>query len=407
MEDNIENIYLKKSKKNIVLLFIAQAINVIGDDFFNIAVMWIVYSESKSTLITSIIGVVWHLTDFIISPVAGVIADTKDKRKIVFTSNIIALLFSLFIGIYALYTETFPIPLAIASIALLNILTSFINPTRSALIVNLVEKDKLKSINGAFSSVVQVSSVIGNGLAGIILSVFGIGISIIMNSFSYLIVIVCFIFFNWSNISYNDETNNNIKVRYTFLNDFILGLNYLKEQKKLIKLSIFLVLLNGISFLGTLYPAIINENLGSSSTIYGFIQTAGTLGAIIGSLFLTIKKTNNNRSYIVICLIGIAISLFGLAISKNYVVSIIMAFSQNIFMTINSILVNTLIMTNVELKYIGRMLGLIKSLVIIIIPITTIIAGWIGTFVNVQYIFICSSIYIIFIAALTPYLIKN
>ena len=297
--------------------------------------------------------------------------------------------------------------MAIASIALLNILTSFINPTRSALIVNLVEKDKLKSINGAFSSVVQVSSVIGNGLAGIILSVFGIGISIIMNSFSYLIVIVCFIFFNWSNISYNDETNNNIKVRYTFLNDFILGLNYLKEQKKLIKLSIFLVLLNGISFLGTLYPAIINENLGSSSTIYGFIQTAGTLGAIIGSLFLTIKKTNNNRSYIVICLIGIAISLFGLAISKNYVVSIIMAFSQNIFMTINSILVNTLIMTNVELKYIGRMLGLIKSLVIIIIPITTIIAGWIGTFVNVQYIFICSSIYIIFIAALTPYLIKN
>ena len=184
-------------------------------------------------------------------------------------------------------------------------------------------------------------------------------------------------------------------------------MNYLKEQKKLIKLSIFLVLLNGISFLGTLYPAIINENLGSSSTIYGFIQTAGTLGAIIGSLFLTIKKTTNNKSYIVSCLIGIAISLFGLAISKNYVVSIIMAFSQNIFMTINSILVNTLIMTNVESKYIGRMLGLIKSLVIIIIPITTIIAGWIGTFVNVQYIFIFSSIYIIFIAALTPYLIKN
>ena len=117
-------------------------------------------------------------------------------------------------------------------------------------------------------------------------------------------------------------------------------------------------------------------------------------------IYISKNKLNEN-------LIGIAISLFGLAISKNYVVSIIMAFSQNIFMTINSILVNTLIMTNVELKYIGRMLGLIKSLVIIIIPITTIIAGWIGTFVNVQYIFICSSIYIIFIAALTPYLIKN
>ena len=79
-------------KRNIFLLLLIQALNVLGDDFFNIAIMWIIYADTESVMISGIAGVVWHLTDAIIAPIAGAIVDRSSKKKVMFVSNFLALL---------------------------------------------------------------------------------------------------------------------------------------------------------------------------------------------------------------------------------------------------------------------------------------------------------------------------
>ena len=67
--------------RNFKILSVAQFINVIGDDFFNLAVMWTVYASTRSTVISGIIGIAWHLTDALIAPIAGVAADRLNKKN--------------------------------------------------------------------------------------------------------------------------------------------------------------------------------------------------------------------------------------------------------------------------------------------------------------------------------------
>ena len=109
-------------KRNTFLLLLIQALNVLGDDFFNIAIMWIIYADTESVMISCLAGVIWHLTDAIIAPIAGAIVDRSSKKKVMFVSNFLALLASVIIAIYAFIFDGLPTWMALLSISIMNIL---------------------------------------------------------------------------------------------------------------------------------------------------------------------------------------------------------------------------------------------------------------------------------------------
>lgn len=393
--------------RNLILLLISQAINVIGDNFFNIAIMWVVYEKSHSTLASALIGVLWHVTDMIIAPVAGVLADTKNKKHILITTNGLSSLFCFLIAMYFIMFNEFSLWVSMGAIVLLNILTAFTTPTRSALLPQLVNSEDIGKVNGQFSSIVQVASMIGSSLGGIILSILGIGVSILLNSISFAIVTSCFVFFNWDNVKVRNKISNN-KIKYQFYNDFIEGIKYLQSERHLIKITVFLVLLNTISFLGPLYPALIFERLGDNSTAYGIIQTLAVIGGLCGALIISKKQEiiKNERISSSICLIIVSISLFGLTFSENLLISAILTFVQYIANAINSIIITTLIMKNTDNEYMGRILGLTKSIAVLLIPVTTLLAGYIGTKIDIEYIFILAAILVGVISIIGYFLLK-
>ncbi len=71
-----------------MLLWSGQSVSYFGDAFFNLAVMWVVWSETQSTLQTAIIQAVWHIPDITFAPLAGVLADRWDRKAIMVTTNV-------------------------------------------------------------------------------------------------------------------------------------------------------------------------------------------------------------------------------------------------------------------------------------------------------------------------------
>jgi hypothetical protein len=57
-------------------------VSIVGDNFFNLAVMWLIYTQSHSALQTSHIQVVWHLDRIVFGPLAGVVADRRDRKRV-------------------------------------------------------------------------------------------------------------------------------------------------------------------------------------------------------------------------------------------------------------------------------------------------------------------------------------
>ena len=73
-----------------VLLWGGQTISTVGDAFFNLAVVWGVYSETGSAFQTSLIQVVWQLSAVLVGPIAGVLADRQDRKRLMVVGNLAA-----------------------------------------------------------------------------------------------------------------------------------------------------------------------------------------------------------------------------------------------------------------------------------------------------------------------------
>lgn len=165
----------------------------------------------------------------------------------------------------------------------LNILTSFVTPVRISIIAQLTDKDNLNLVNGLFSTITQISSVFSSSFSGWVLSFAVIAVSVALNSISYLLVILCFLFFNWKQL--NSIEKSHALNKNSLFQDLIDGFECMKGQKKIIIICILAVLINLTSYTGTYFPALIYENFGDNAAIYGLIQSIATVGVICGCIY--------------------------------------------------------------------------------------------------------------------------
>lgn len=399
-----EHSIVKDNKRNLLILTITQAINVFGDDFFNVAMMWTIYADTQSAFMSAIFGVVWHLTDAVISPIAGTVADRFNKKKIVIISNLCALFCSLAIALYIFLYHDFPAVLAIASLCLLNIFTAFVSPVRKTIIAKITPKDKLQNINSIFTTTVQVSSVLSSSISSFVLSLAGMLIAVLLNSLSYFLVIIGFLLINWKLLS-NDEISAN-KGTTTFWQDFVEGFNYIKENRKLRLIAIMLVLVNIAGFIGTFYSALVYTNFGDHPELYGILSSFATLGSIFGGMFLIVKKTESRFLYpFSLMIMGIFAVVLGY--SQNFIISIIAIILFYLMTGISGIIIDTYIMKYIKAEYMGRISGLLMTASVVCIPISTVIAGILGDLFSVQFIYLIAGIYLFIIGILAFKMVKG
>lgn len=395
----------KEIKKNSILLGIIQCINVFGDDFLNVAIMWIIYADTRSAIISGIAGIVWQLSDALIAPIAGLIADKYSKKKIVILSNFIAFICSVSVTLFIIINKNLPIIYAIITLCIFNILTAFVTPCRKVIISTMIDKSELEKINGIFASITKISSVISSSISSYILYLGGIALSFLMNSISYMLVIIGFMIFNWKIVEINnnfEEKKDDKKISVNIKDSF----NFIKSNSILKSIFIICFLVNIASFIGTYMSAIVFENFGNHPEIYGIIQSMAMIGAILGSLMMSSGKINGKKTLALnIMLMGIAICIFG----KSQII-IISFLSITIFYTLQSIIsicIETIIMKYIDLKYIGRVSGLLTTFSMICIPISTAIAGIIGEIMSVQMIFIFAGLYLVIVGIYLRKIINN
>ena len=174
-----------------VLLWSGQTVSVFGDAFFNLAVMWVVWSETQSTLQTAILQAIWHLPDVIFAPLAGVLADRWDRKAIMVTTSLAA---AAVVGAVALLLVLIghlsPI-IAFIAIFKLNSLTSFMNPARASVMPSVVGRDLLTTAQGLFSTARETASLVGSAAAGLLIAAASAVWALVVDAASFLCVALC------------------------------------------------------------------------------------------------------------------------------------------------------------------------------------------------------------------------
>ncbi|EJP85271.1 MFS transporter [Bacillus cereus] len=163
-------------------LFLALSISTLGDWFYSVALIGLIYKNTSAPIMISMIFLSSALPRLLLSPFIGVFIDRFNKKKIMILADV-------FRGVLILLVIPFSNNLvALFSITILNSIASiFFVPARQTLIPKIVSENQLIIANSLSNVVFGAMGIIGASLGGILTALTSYKVSFFINSISFFI----------------------------------------------------------------------------------------------------------------------------------------------------------------------------------------------------------------------------
>lgn len=379
--------------RSFVLLWSGQTVSVFGDAFFNLAVMWVVWSETQSTLQTAIIQAIWHLPDIIFAPLAGVLADRWDRKAIMVTTSLAAAAVVGAVALLVVLVGHLPPVIAFVAVLKLNSLTAFMSPARASIMPSVVGRDLLTTAQGFFSTARETASLLGSAAGGLLIAAASAVWALAVDAVSFLFVALCIALARLPGraapaaASHANEVRSQSTPRLV-IDDLRAGWRTAAGLPVVRALLWLGVLVNICSFMGPLWPALVQERLGGGAGSFGILLAAGTAGGIFGGLaagpverrFGAGRVLATGWSLAGVCTLGIAASTW-------VPVTLVLELVETAALTASMVASGAIAITSVPEAYRGRVFGTLRSLSVVLIPASALTGGWIAEFVEIWVMF--------------------
>lgn len=326
--------------KNFSILLFGRLITNFGDSIYSITTLTLIYSLTKSTFYS---GITLFLISFtaILQIFISPIISKFDVKKFLIISQLIQAIILLVIT-YLIFINKIHITTLIIFIVCISFINQIVYPIQLALLPKIVRQEDLVKVNSLFSITYQGSDALFNSIGGFIITIFGTIYAFIINSLTFFINSVLFIFLS-SDLSKNEKT---ITTQENYLSKLSNGIKIWNTPLlKLLLIGIIIINFSTSSLL-TILP-----EYSETSYFYGILLSASGLGILIGA-FLSNKKIIKNirlgTLYITFAF-GIAVSWGLLSIlNNNSITNRIINFSLFLFGWILIGILNTYSQTMIQ-----------------------------------------------------------
>lgn len=154
-------------------LWLGQTVSQFGDAVYALVLLFMAGHVTKDPMVVGIVGVLQALPYVFLGPIAGMLADRLDRRKLLVFSDFSSVIITVVLAVYAYYNpmpHVYALYAAALALACVNV---FFAPARSAAIPRLVPADRLSEANGLAMATQQFMGMVGLALsAGILGLVF-------------------------------------------------------------------------------------------------------------------------------------------------------------------------------------------------------------------------------------------
>lgn len=370
----------KLFNRDFILVVIGQIISLFGNAILRFALPYYLLKETGSSALFGIVTACSFLPMVILSLVGGIIADRANKRNIMvildFLTAFIILVFYLSLGKVPM------IPLFIVALMLLYGISGAYQPAVQASIPLLVPSDKLTVGNAVINQVNTLANFIGPAISGVVFQFYGINPILIVSviCFAFSAIMEIFIHIPHQNrprdMGVIAVAKSDLKDSYTFL----------KKEKPIFISVIFLVcifnlVLSAVLIVGL--PILISEVLKMPDTLYGFSQSALSLGGLCGGILTAMVaaklKLKNLYRLLLICsgsvlLMGISLFLEFPAIVSYWIVTV-MCFVAMGVSTMFVVQVYTLVQTQTPSQLVGKIMATLVAVAMCGQPIGQLVYG--------------------------------
>src|ERR1700712_1206402 len=175
--------------RNYRLYFAGQSISLIGTWMQKTAVSWVIYELTHSKFMLGVTLFASMFPSFLFSFIGGVAADRYDKYKLLLLTQVASMVQAVLLTVL-IFFKHYSVWEIIALSALLGLINAFDVPARQSLVYEMIDdKADLPNALALNSSMVNLSRLIGPGIAGFILEKLGDDVCFGLNAVSFIAVI--------------------------------------------------------------------------------------------------------------------------------------------------------------------------------------------------------------------------
>lgn len=373
MRSTFKNIFRALFYRNFRLFFIGQSVSLVGTWMQQIAMSWLVYRLSGSAFILGLVGFSSQIPAFLFGPIAGVLADRWDRRRILILTQTFSML-QAFILAFLTLKGKIAVWHIIALGALLGVVNSLDIPARQSFLIEMVERKEILGNAIALNSLMfNMARMVGPSIAGILIMFAGEGMCFLINAVSFLAVIASLFAIR--------TKKRKVKLKKTrILQGLREGFVY---TFGFAPIRAILALLGAISMMGMSYvvlmPVFAKNILGGGANTLGFLMAAVGVGALIATVFLASRdKMLRLGNMIPISSVLFSVSIISFSFSRDLRLSFALLILVGFGFMVHMALSNTVLQTIVDDDKRGRVMSFYTMAFMGAAPLGSLLAGFLA-----------------------------
>ena len=174
---------LLKRNRDYRLILVAQVVSFAGDWFATVAFAGLVLDRTNNDLLATMVFVASALPAFLMTPIAGPVADRFDRKRIM----VVCSLLQSSAALCFLLAQHNWIGFGFVAQGLITAIGAFFSPASQAAIANIVAPEDLATAMAASSSVWGAMLAIGSGLGALVASHFGRTTAFVLDAASFVV----------------------------------------------------------------------------------------------------------------------------------------------------------------------------------------------------------------------------
>jgi len=352
--------------RNFRLLWIGEAISVLGDHFYIVALPWLVLQVTGDALAMGAVLALAAVPRALLMLIGGALSDRFPPRNIMFASNLAHLiLVSLLAGL--VFTNRVEMWMIYILAILFGIADAFLYPVHSAMIPQLVKKDLLQTANSFMQGMYMLTMLAGPVLAGLLIvalgdgrtegaNMQGIAAALALDAISFLASLLTLVLINQPRVESS-------RGKESILESIRSGLTFGWND---IPLRAFFFVVAAVT------------RFSEGAVAYGAILSARGLGSLLGAALAGVLPQPNpkRRGVLLLALaggMGIGLALLGISSSTNF--AAVIGLAVGAFNGYILVFLVTWVHSRPPEEFMGRLMSLLLFASIGLIPVSMALSG--------------------------------
>ena len=330
-----------------------EVISMLGTWMQQMALGWVLTALTTSAFTLGMVNFVSGIPMLALTMWGGVVADRFDKRIILIVTQIIQALLAAAIG-WLVATNQVTVPHIVVAGFCLGVSTAFEMPAASALVPELVPREKLSAAIAVDRSIFHATRLAGPALGGWLIGTLGTASAFYANALSFSALIIALLTIH----PRPQGTPEEEEMRKTGMKE---GMRFVRGDRP--TRSMILLLMCGTTcispFFMIMMPLYSRHILHIGADQHGLLMGSSGLGAFIGSVWLLSIASHRRNAYLRAAVATIFVCMSGLALAQNLGVAI----ASMIFLTVGTATMFGLANTIVQERAPDALRGRISAIV--------------------------------------------